>query len=40
MQRFFDKFNKFVKRNKIVKKTKLIDSQLTKAINEYESGAS
>lgn len=33
-----DKFNKFVRRNDIMKKTKISETQIIKAIREYESG--
>jgi putative transposase len=34
-----DKFNKFVRRNDIMKKTKISETQIIKAIREYESGS-
>lgn len=34
-----DKFNRFVRRNDIIKKTKFSETQIIKAIKEYESGA-
>lgn len=34
-----DKFNKFVRTNDIMKKTKISETQIIKAIREYESGS-
>jgi len=36
---FLDKFNKFVRRNDIMKRTEISETQIIKAIMEYESGS-